>query len=81
MFITLGILTILKQDRDITNKYKKNTCRVASRLKMEWVPKKMSPKMKIRKRKLLFSDKLLKSTMTFLVFCSKEQLKQLKRNG
>ena len=43
-----------------------------------WAPKKMSPKMKRRKRKLLFSDKYFKSTMSFLVFCSKEHLIELK---
>ena len=46
-----------------------------------WAPKKMSPKMKRRKRKLLFSDKYFKSTMSFLVFCSKEHLIELKQSG
>ena len=46
-----------------------------------WVPKKMSPKMKKRKRKLLLSDKSLKLTMSFFVFYLKENLIQLKRNA
>ena len=43
-----------------------------------WAPKKMSPKMK-RKRKVLLSCKFLEYTMSFLVFCSKEHLIQLKK--
>ena len=41
----------------------------------------MSPEMKNRKIKLLLSDKLLMQTVSFLVFCSKEHLIQLKRSG
>ena len=42
-------------------------------------PIKMSPKIKKRKRKLLLSDKFLKWTMSFLVFCWKKHLTQLQK--